>query len=68
MKTIQLAGLAMILLATACNSNGKGDEAEDTTSTIMGPVENVNGNMPDTTNSINVGSDTTQTTIDTTPH
>ena len=58
----------MILFATACNSGSKGDEGEDTTSTMMGPVENVNGNMPDTANSISVGNDTTQTPMDTTPH
>lgn len=58
----------MILFATACNSGGNGDEGADTSSTMMGPVENVNGNMPDTTNSINVGNDTTQQPLDTTPH
>lgn len=57
-----------MLFLAACNSGSNGDEGEDTTSTNLGPVENVNGNIPDTGNSINLGSDDTSKTIDTTPH
>jgi hypothetical protein len=68
MKTIRIAGLAAVLFVTACNSGGNGKDGEDTTSTIMTPVENVNGNLPDTANSITLGSDdTTGTTRDSVP-
>ena len=69
MKTIRIAGLAAVLFfAAACNSGGNGEGGEDTSSTNLTTVENVNGNIPDTTNSINLGSDdTTGTTRDTVP-
>lgn len=68
MKTLRLAGLAVLFFAAACNGGGEGTGDEDTTSTNLTPVENVNGNIPDTTNSINLGSDdTTGTTSDTVP-
>ncbi|HEY1114841.1 MAG TPA: hypothetical protein VGE66_14830 [Chitinophagaceae bacterium] len=68
MKTIRLAGLAALLFAAACNSGGNGEGVEDTSSSTIGPVENVNGNMPDTSNSITLGSDdTTGSARDTAP-
>lgn len=58
----------MLLFTAACNGGGNGAGEEDTTSTNLTPVENVNGNIPDTTNSINLGADdTTGTTRDTMP-
>jgi hypothetical protein len=55
--------LAMIAAFVSCNNDsnegGTGTGArstdEDTTATDAHNVENVNGNMPDTTNSINLG-------------
>lgn len=42
----------------ACNSNGEGSETGDTaTGDKVSAVENVNGNIPDTTNTINLGGD-----------
>jgi hypothetical protein len=55
--------LAMIAAFAGCNDGdtgtgsgglGRGTD-EDTTATDAHNVENVNGNMPDTTNSINLG-------------
>lgn len=67
MKAIPIAALALLLL-TACNSGGKGNADEDTTGTNRTGVENVNGNMPDTTNSMNLGTqDSARATQDTQP-
>jgi hypothetical protein len=56
---------AMIVALAGCNNGsndgGEGDGGlgrgtdEDTTATDAHNVENVNGNLPDTTNSINLG-------------
>ncbi len=45
----------------SCNSNGKDNTSEDTTGQNMPGIENVNGNMPDTSNAIpiDVKKDTT---------
>jgi hypothetical protein len=68
MKRIQIAGLVLALFAMACNSGGEGSENEDTTSSNITNVENVNGNLPETTNSINLNAgDTTSSTQDTIP-
>lgn len=68
MKTLSLAGIVLLLLTTACNSSGDGKESDDTASGNITGVENVNGNMPDTSNSINLdASDTAARTQDTTP-
>jgi hypothetical protein len=68
MKPISLAGLLVILFASACNNAGEGNDDVDTTTSNIAPVENVNGNIPDTTNSINVDpGDTTSSTPDTIP-
>lgn len=68
MKTLRIGGFLLLLFAAACNGSGEGNGDEDTTATTIGPVENVNGNMPDTSNTIDLGDDTANTTIDTTPH
>lgn len=68
MKKIQLAALWLVLIATACNSGSEGNENEDTTGSNITNVENVNGNIPETTNSINLNAgDTTSSTQDTLP-
>ena len=46
-------------MATACTSGSEGSAEEDTTTTNMTNVENVNGNLPDTSNSMNLGIDDT---------
>jgi hypothetical protein len=68
MKTIRIAGLMVLLFAAACNNNGEGDGDDDTASSNITNVENVNGNLPDTSNSINLDAgDTTSSTQDTIP-
>lgn len=54
-----------IAMLAACNSNdndgtGTGPRStdEDTTAVNVHNVENANGNMPDTSNSINIGTET----------
>ena len=68
MKRIQIASVALVLFVTACNSGGEGSANEDTTSSNITNVENVNGNIPDTSNSITLNAgDTTSSTQDTVP-
>ena len=50
--------LFSIAAIVSCNSDGSNSSADDTTSVNKTGVQNVNGNIPDTTNSINVGTDT----------
>ena len=58
----------VLLTAAACNSSGEGENSEDTASSNITPVQNVNGNLPDTSNSVNLsGGDTTSSTQDTVP-
>lgn len=58
----------LLFFAAACNSNGEGDSSEDTASSNITNVENVNGNIPDTSNSMNLDAgDTTSSTQDTIP-
>lgn len=60
--------IMMVAAAVAgCNSDGNGSSSEDTTGSNTPGIENVNGNLPDTTNSINLDSDhdTTHTRSDT---
>ena len=70
--------LAIAAAIVSCNSNNSTDSGdtggtgpratdEDTTATNVQHVENANGNMPDTTNSINIGTEKTGT-ADTTKH
>ena len=57
-----------LLFAAACNSSGEGEANEDTASSNITPVQNVNGNLPDTSNSLNLNAgDTTSSTQDTVP-
>lgn len=51
MKTV-LFGLALIFALSACNNEGEGGESMDTTGTHTPAIENVNGNIPDTINTI----------------
>jgi hypothetical protein len=68
MKTIRITGLAALLFAAACNSNGEGEASDDTASSNITNVQNVNGNLPDTSNSMNLDAgDTTSSTQDTIP-
>jgi hypothetical protein len=63
----QLIVAAIVLFASACNSDGKSSSTEDTSVSNISGVENVNGNMPDTTNSISVdgSSQSTNGAVDT---
>lgn len=58
MKKICLAAFIMIA-ATACNNDSSTDttnnDVEDSTVNSVPAGENVNGNIPDTTNTIDVG-------------
>jgi hypothetical protein len=57
MKKIMLAALTASLFI-ACNSNDSTNDSGETTSgDKVSAVENVNGNIPDTTNTINLGGD-----------
>jgi hypothetical protein len=68
MKRIQTAALVLVLFVAACNSGSEGGENEDTTGSNITNVQNVNGNLPDTSNSINLDAgDTTSSTQDTIP-
>jgi hypothetical protein len=62
-----LIGLAVLVL-TACNNDGKSSSSEDTTVSNMSGVENVNGNIPDTTNTLTVegSSQSTDASVDST--
>ena len=63
--------MALIAAAAAgCNSSGNGSSSSDTSHTNTQSVENVNGNMPDTSNSVPITGrgnrkDTDSTYIDT---
>jgi hypothetical protein len=56
-----IAALSFVLLITSCDNSGTTKEATDTTGVHRPAVENVNGNMPETTNSISL--DTRDTTV-----
>lgn len=58
MKRIIILGLIVAL--GSCNSNSEGSDFGDTTGANMPGIENVNGNIPDTSNSIAID-DTTGT-------
>jgi hypothetical protein len=62
-----LIGLAVLFLA-ACNNDSKSSSSEDTTVSNMSGVENVNGNIPDTTNTLTVegSSQSTDASVDST--
>jgi len=51
----------------ACNGNSDASSSEDATTTNVSGVENVNGNIPDTTNTISVdgSSEPSDTKVDT---
>ena len=51
----------MLLALGACNSGSDNDASDDTTSVNTTGVQNVNGNVPDTTNSITLDADDTGT-------
>jgi len=52
MKKIFFA--AMLFSFAACNNDGSSSSSEDTTVTNVSGVENVNGNIPDTSNAMTV--------------
>ncbi|MGV3658260.1 MAG: hypothetical protein ACO1NX_09905 [Chitinophagaceae bacterium] len=55
MKKIFVMAL-LFTAATACNNNSNEASADDDSTVRTAPaVENVNGNIPDTTNTIDVG-------------
>jgi hypothetical protein len=43
-----------IFAFTACNNDSNSSSDEDTTVTNVSGIDNVNGNMPDTTNTISI--------------
>lgn len=51
--------LVLFTAAAACNNNDDNETSVDNDSTVntAPAVENVNGNIPDTTNTIDVGTD-----------
>ena len=60
--------MVLLVAAASCNNNGEGEASDDTASSNITTVENVNGNLPDTSNSINLDAgDTTSSTQDTIP-
>lgn len=78
-----LSLLALIAALAACNNNGNGSSGndssngigtgprstdEDTAATEVQHVQNANGNMPDTTNSINIGTETPNPSKDSVKH
>ncbi len=44
----------LVLVFVSCNNDSKSSTSEDTTVTNISGVENVNGNIPDTTNTISI--------------
>ena len=60
MKNIFFGLLLFVLVA--CNNNGDNESAIDTTVNNNTGVENVNGNLPDTTNTITIDGGTPETT------
>jgi hypothetical protein len=59
----QLISAAFIIFLSACNNDGKSSATDDTAVTNISGVENVNGNMPDTTNSISVDGSSQSTNV-----
>ncbi len=58
--------VSMITVSISCNSNGDEDNTfGDTSGANMPGIENVNGNMPDTTNSIMIDDTAGRTPVDT---
>jgi hypothetical protein len=60
--------LLLIMISTwffSCNSNSKGEDFGDTTGANIPAIENVNGNIPDTTNSIMIDDTSGRSPIDT---
>ena len=53
-----------IVALVSCNSDGNNSATDDSTSVNKSGVQNANGNLPDTTNSINVGTDSDTATGD----
>jgi hypothetical protein len=49
----------------SCNSNSEGEDFGDTTGANIPAIENVNGNIPDTTNSIMIDDTSGRSPIDT---
>lgn len=64
MKKILFA--SFVLVITSCNNDSDGSSNTDTTVTNVSGVENVNGNIPDTTNTISIegSSEPTNTQVD----
>ena len=64
MKKILFA--AFVLVLASCNNDSEGSSDTDTTVTNVSGVENVNGNIPDTTNTISIegSSEPTNTKVD----
>lgn len=54
----------MVFSLAACNNNSESDTAADTTVSNTTAVENVNGNIPDTTNTITIDGGKPDTTVD----
>jgi len=66
----KLVSIALIAAIAGCNSSGSGNNGSDTSRMNTQSVENVNGNIPDTSNSIPINGsrnrkDTDSTYIDT---
>ncbi|MEO7800388.1 MAG: hypothetical protein ABIR81_00220 [Ginsengibacter sp.] len=51
--------LALVVFVSAISCNAKEDEVTDDASQNQPGIENVNGNIPDTTNSINLDNNKT---------
>jgi hypothetical protein len=47
--------LGFLITLAACNNSGVREADEDSTGTNITPIENVNGNLPDSSNSISLG-------------
>ena len=60
MKKMVIAAFSLLIFG--CNSNDK-KTTEDTKSTNEVGVQNVNGNLPDTTNAINLSTQKKDTTM-----
>lgn len=52
----------LVLALAACNNSSESTTTTDTTVNNTSGVENVNGNLPDTTNTITIDGGTTDTT------
>lgn len=63
MKTLLLLFLSTALIC--CNSNSEGEDFGDTSGANIPAIENVNGNIPDTTNSIMIEDTSGLSPIDT---